>query len=138
MNRAETLAEIRDYSAFALSDNDLADCGSPDARDSEGAKLLDRTRNAFLEWIDANPTATGDDIREDVGTIVADQVSVYTHTKWLQFTDLAAYNEEPEAGEWPSSLDDAATTALYQVIERMVYGFAAMIDDAEEDDAEDA
>jgi hypothetical protein len=133
MNRVETLAEIRDYSAFALADSDLADCGSPDDRASSGAVLLTRTRNAFLEFIDANPEATADDIRDDVSTIVADMVSIYTHERWQQFVDLAAYSEEPEGGEWPTNLNEAATAALYQILERMVYAFAQMIEDAEED-----
>lgn len=133
MNRVETLAEIRDYSAFALADSDLADCGSPDDRKSPGALLLTRTRGAFLEFIDGNPQATADDIREEVGTITADMVSVYTHEKWKQFIDLGAYLEESESGEWPSELDAHADIALYQILDRMIYAFAQMIEDAEED-----
>jgi hypothetical protein len=138
MNRIDTLAEIRDYSAYALSDSDLADCGSPDTRESAGALLLTRTRDAFLEFIDSNPEATADDIREDISTITGDMVSIYTHERWQQFVDLAAYQEESETGEWPTDLNDTAAAALYQIIERMVFRFADMIEKIEEDEDDDA
>jgi hypothetical protein len=134
MNRSETLTEIREYSPYALSVSDLADCAEPDTRESAGALLLTRTRDAFLEFISTNPDATGDDIRDDISAITDDMVSVYTHERWQQFVDLGAYQEESETGEWPSDLNDTAAAALYQIIERMVYRFAAMLDEAEEGD----
>lgn len=134
MNRNETLAAIRDYSAYALSDSDLAGCGSPDSRESAGALLLTGTRDAFLKFVGSKPEATADDIREDVSAVTADMVSIYPHERWQQFVDLAAYQEESETDEWPGDLNDAATVALGQIIERMVFAFAQMIDDAEEDE----
>jgi hypothetical protein len=133
MNRNETLAAIRDYSPHALSGRDLADCGSPDTHESAGALLLTQTRDAFLRFIDSNPEATGEDIRDDVSAITGDMVSVYTHERWQEFVDLAAYQEECEFGEWPADLSDAAGLALYQILDRMVSALARMIDDAEED-----
>ncbi len=135
MNRNETLAEIRNYSARDLSNSDLADCGRPDAPDSAGALLLAETRKSFLTFIDDSSQAMPDDIRENAGEIVDGDVSIYTHQKWMEFVDLAAYAEEPEDGEWPSDLDERADAALYQILERMVYRFADMLAEAEAEDA---
>lgn len=133
MNRIDTLAQIRDHSAYALSDRGLADCASPNSRESAGALLLTRTRDAFLEFVESNPDATADDIRNDIRTITADMVSIYPHERWQQFIDLAAYQEESEIGQWPSDLTETASAALYQIIDRMVYRFADLIADIDED-----
>jgi hypothetical protein len=131
MNRKEVLTEIREWSVFALADSDLADCGSPDNHESPGARLLIATRDAFLEYVATKPDATGEDVRDDVSDIAADLVSVYTHERWQQFADLAAYQEEPESGEWPQDLTAAAEVALYQIVERLVFALAQRLDDAE-------
>lgn len=138
MNRLETLHEIRGYSPYWLSISDLADCGEPDRRDSPGALLLTSTRDAFLTWMENHPEATADDICEGVSEIVQDQVDYRTHGKWQEFVDLCAYEEEPETGPWPSDLDEAADAALNQILERMVFAFARMIEEAEEPEGDDA
>lgn len=137
MNRTETLAEIKGYSAFWLSGSDLADCQFPDLSDSPGGLLLTHTRDAFLSWMQGNPEATRDDILDACGQIIDDMVSIYTHERWQQFVDLGAYNEESESGEWPDDLTEAAAVALYQILDRMVGAFAEMIDEAEEEPEED-
>lgn len=106
---------------------DMADCGTPDEgrnrhrkRWSPGAKFLANVRDAVVEAI-RDGSITPDD-RDDRGQIheIADAApSVYTHARWQQFVDLTAYDEEPEHGDWPDSLTDAAGIALYQVAERL-------------------
>lgn len=127
------LQEIRELSAYALSDSDLADCGTPDTQDSPGAKLLTSVRDAVVEAIERGYT-TLDDADYD-GTVagIADQApSIWTHEKWAQFLDLCAYQEEPETGEWPTDLDNAASVALYQIAERLARQLWKQYEPAEE------
>lgn len=105
----------------------MANCGNPDEgrtrhrkRWSAGAAFLADVRDAVVEAI-RDGSITPDD-RDDRGQIleIADGApSVYTHARWQQFVDLAAYQEDPEHSDWPDSLTDAAGIALYQVAERL-------------------
>jgi hypothetical protein len=60
--------------------------------------------------------------RSDVAhTIAMGAPDAYTTTRWAEFVDLAAYQEELEDGNWPTNLTDAAELALTQIAERLVY-----------------
>lgn len=119
-----TLEEIKEWT-YALSGKDMADCGDPDSCESAGMDFLTSVRNATVEGIEDGTFDPADGDRDnydgEVHTIADNAPSIYTHTKWRQFVDLCAYQEEPESGEWGSDLDNAASVALYQIAERLVY-----------------
>lgn len=157
------LQDIREYNAFHLADR--AECGEPsklqrdgdvDSFDSAGATFLYGVRDAFLEAIEwsmgtSNTTPTADDVRTAVAAIEEDgaheiadgAVPVYTYPRWQTFTDLAAWQEEPEAGEWPEDLTEIAGVALYQIADRLARSLATELEEwaealeSEEDDDDD-
>jgi len=108
----------------------MAECGAPATRDSAGALFLLRARDALVK---AWELGSFDD--QDKGDLIhelADAApSVCTYTAWQQFVDLAAWEEEPEAGEWPGDLTKAAMMALYQIAERLM---VAILDDLRDAD----
>lgn len=106
---------------------DLADCGSPDVRDSipfgdymatpegpatvpsAGADFLRRVETAVMDLWDETEDKPGPEgvmSLEDDGSVteLADGcVPIYTHELWSTFVDLAAYQEELEAYMLPLS-----------------------------------
>ena len=72
--------------------------------------------------------------------VADDAPSIYTHQRWQEFVDLAAYLEDPS--EYGIDLTDSeryAGVCLYMIAERLV---RALVDEAEErqgeyDDTED-
>lgn len=131
------LAEIKDLNAYQLQG--IAECGDPDGQESEGALFLLRVRDAVVEkWEYAQ--ANGEEVEpSDLAHEVADDApSVYTHTRWKQFVDLAAYQEEPETSdEWPNDLTEAAAVALYQIAERLALAIIEDLTPDEDDNEED-
>jgi hypothetical protein len=121
-----TLTEIKEWT-YVLSSKDMADCGDPDSRESAGMEFLTSVRDAVVEGIeDGTFVSDGDGSSDnDNGAVhqIADNApDVYTHTRWKEFVDLAAYLEEPEISDaWPEDLTEAAGVALYQIAERLVY-----------------
>jgi hypothetical protein len=116
----------------------LAGCSEPDEgrsrhrkRWTPGALFLSRVRDAVVEGIRGG-YITEDD-RNDRGQlheIADDAPSVYTFERWRQFTDLGAWQEEPEfSEEWPKDLTEAAAIALYQIADRLCH---ALVDAWEE------
>lgn len=108
----------------------MADCAAP----SQGASRRRRTWSAGARFLSAVRDGVVGSIRDgqitpdnhdsygrDVVAEIADGApDVYTHARWLQFVDLAAYQEESDAvGEWPDDLTDVAGIALYQIAERL-------------------
>jgi hypothetical protein len=113
----------------------LADCADPDEgrsrrrkRWSPGAVFLAAVRDDVVEAIRDGRITEAD--RDDSGQIhrIADEAPDYrTYRRWLEFADLAAWQEEPEvSGEWPCNLTDAAGIALYQIAERLCH---ALVDE---------
>lgn len=143
---------IAEWAAHWRSFYDLsgaAGCASPDrshkADDggSPGATMLASVMEATIEAVEyaADEWQTADEIDDAMADrfheIADNGPDVYNHTRWQEFTDLAAWQEEPETGEWPEDLTQAAGWALYQIAERLA---RAMVDDLrerwEEHDAE--
>jgi len=125
------LEEIRELNAFWLSDR--AGCGTPDDADSAGAKFLCSVRDSFVEAAEGGRFDSEEP--SDVAHEIADGAPDYrTYTRWKEFVDLAAWQEEPESDEWPSDLTEAAAVALYQIAERLV---GALHSELETDDADD-
>ena len=115
--------EWRTTSAYALARE--ADCGSPDSDESAGARMLYSVRDAVLEACEYRNVATVREVemlRED-GTDheLADAgPDIYTHTRWAEFVDLAAYQEDVSEHDTRDSLTELAGVALYMICERLV------------------
>jgi hypothetical protein len=107
----------------------MADTADPDALDSAGAKFLVHVRDAYVEHVeykgeDFDPS---EDIGDTAHEIADGAPDVYTSTRWAEFVDLAAYQEDvselmPEAGD---DLTGAAGVALYIIAERLIYALHA-------------
>ena len=137
-----TLPTFRDLTTWHLAN--LAGCGSPDRPDaigvsppadlstvapSPGALFLRSVADDLAERIayvfaDPDLDPAGCDLaRELEGEVqeVADAApSVYTFTRWQEFTDLAAWQEDAtELGASADDLTGAAGVALYMIAERL-------------------
>lgn len=114
------LDQIKGYSAYHLAER--AACGAPGHKESAGALLLRSLRDEFVEMVEPNPEIMPDDVREaGVDQFTEGMVSIDEYEKWRQFVDLSAWREKPKSGQWPTDLDAAATTALYQILDRLTY-----------------
>lgn len=130
------MSKIQDLNAYFLSG--MADAAGPDSPESAGALFLIHVRDAVVEAVNAG--RIGADSAEDISDVaheIADSApDVYTHTRWQEFVDLAAHQEEPELGEWPDDLTDAAGVALYQIAYRLVVALVEELGDEESADEE--
>jgi len=132
--RAIAVSTLKEKNAYHLSSD--AGCATPDTLTSEGARLLTGVRDSVVELIegldidDWHEAADGHDIgslddRGAVSEIADGAPSIYTHTLWGQFVDLAAYNEDPtelgvEAGGIDADdLSRAAAMCLYIIADRL-------------------
>lgn len=124
-----SIAEWREQGPNWLATD--ADCASPDNAESAGAEFLVRVRDDTLDLLERDDDWHRDTIDDDgsVHEIADGAPSIYTHTLWKQFVDLAAYFEDPELGEWPDDLNKVAGVALYQIAERLAW---AIINDVHE------
>ena len=136
-----TIAEIKTLSAYSLAG--MADCGAPDNSTSVGAAFLTSVRDEVIEAVQfANEDDTLENaietVRDDRVHEIADgSPSVYTSTRWAQFVDLAAYQEDiSELTSDETSLTDAAGVALYVIAERLALAILEDID-TEEDTEQD-
>ena len=129
----------------------LADCGSPDTADGYGFGGDDPAATGsagaqFLRAVEDDARELFDDLREDfdgeaedwadyveqnadysggVHEIADGAPDIYTHGRWAQFFDLAAYNEDMgDIGELTGSgadMTQAAGVALYLIAQRLVW-----------------
>ena len=108
------IEDIEKLNAYELAD--MADCATPDSNRSPGAMFLTSVRDNFIEAL-KNGEATEDNLHE-----IADNApDVYTHPRWAEFVDLAAYNEEIEGYvSGSSTMTDRAGVALYLIAERLL------------------
>lgn len=136
------LRDIKDRNAYHLTDS--ADCGSPDMRDSEGAAFLIGVRDSVIDSWESNDDlgiVTEIDAWRDVITeIASDAPSVYTHTVWQQFVDLAAYHEDiSDYGAVDGdNLESVANSALYIIAERLADALFSELVEAAVEDADEA
>jgi hypothetical protein len=121
-----TIGDTGEPAIYALAQ--AVDAGTPDTMDSPGAVFLVQTYEAFVEsvtyWFEDNDDVEPDidDYRnEDAMREVADGApSVYTHARWQQFVDLAAYTEDiDELGSGETDMTKLAGIALYTIAERI-------------------
>lgn len=114
------LVDISYLNPFTLAS--MAECADPDTSVSPGAKMLMGVRDSVLEAIDYGSITLEDfDDNGQIHEIADGAPSDYTHARWAQFVDLAAWMEEPEMGEWPENLDQVAGIALYQIADRLAH-----------------
>ena len=124
---AETLAEIRDWTVYRLANE--ADAGSSDFDvDGAGARFLTSVRDDVLDRVEyATADTDADDLGSAVESLKEDAIheiadaapDVYNFTRWSEFVDLAAWQEDiSEYGE-PEDLTGAAGFALYMIAERL-------------------
>lgn len=102
----------------------MAGCGDPDTADSAGSRFLFSVRDAVADAID------NDEMDEDTAHEIADSApDVYTHQRWLEFVDLAAYQEDvSEYGPTDDDLTRLAGVALYAIAERLVAALVEEVD----------
>lgn len=138
-----TLAEIDSANAFELSGSDLAACGTPDTLESAGAKFLTSVRDALVEAVESGRIARdGGDGNENVSDVIHEIADgapdVYTATKWAEFIDLAAYQEDPsELGADAADMDNMASVCLYIIAERLCHALLTELAADADDDTED-
>lgn len=123
---ADLLDDFRARTVYRLASD--AECGSPDSPTSPGARLLEHVRDSIIEAIEYDPD--GRDDWDDASAEIADGApSVYTHTKWAQFVDLGAYNEDPTELSDGSDMDANGSICLYIICQRLADAmFAEAID----------
>jgi hypothetical protein len=129
-----TIDEVKACPPWALA-RDYADCFEPDTSDSPGAAFLESVRDNIIEAWEEGRLTDEDSDGDTVHEIADGAPDVYTATRWAEFRDLGAWQEEPEAmDEWPSDLTDAAGVALYQIAERLCYALIADLRKGPEDE----
>lgn len=129
---------IKDRTVYSLAGD--ADCASPDSETSPGARLLTHVRDAVTDLIEYDPDAWREAVDTDdvqsldyngaVSEIADGAPSVYTNTRWTEFADLAAWQEDPtELGFEGSDMTQAAGICLYMIAERLAW---ALIEEAKD------
>lgn len=112
------MLELVERSVFRIASD--VDCGSPDARSSEGAEFLREVWQATLTEIENEGADVNlDAIRDRAEYVVDGAMPVYTHDIWRTYVDLAAYNEDLDGFE-SSSMTVSAQVALMMIGERVV------------------
>ncbi len=114
------MAEYEIPNAYVLAG--MADCASPDTKDSPGARFLGLVADSVVELV------AEDADRDDIPWTAADQcVPIYTHKVWSAFVDLGAWQEDPtEYGADGSDMEQAAKVRLLMIGERLA---AAVLED---------
>jgi hypothetical protein len=137
---AETLADIKSWTVYRLANE--ADAGSSDFDpDGAGARFLASVRDDVLDRVEYATTETDADdladaieaLREDAVHEIADAApDVYTFTRWSEFVDLAAWQEDISEYGDPAgdNLTRAAGVALYMIAERLAVAIFETISEA--------
>lgn len=139
---APAIASIKELNAYQLAG--MADTHSPDTLESEGAEFLTIVRRAVADSLEEFAgTSSADNLADlveefrdsdDVRQIADDAPSIWTFTKFKQFTDLAAWQEDvSEYSDGDTDMEKLAGIALYMIAERLI---AALLTDVEEFDSE--
>ncbi len=129
--------EIKSFTAYRLANEAEVTC--PDSPESAGAVFLTSVRDATVELLEYKPDVEPSDLDYDgaVHEIADGAPSCYTYTRWMQFTDLAAWQEDIEEYGPPEDMNQGAAIALLEIARRLVNTLAeqAWVED-EEDDSE--
>lgn len=117
------LDEMRGATAFRLAND--ADCACPDELDSAGARfLLSVLRDTCYRADEIEPEGWEDlteRLDDDLHEIADSAPDVYTYTRWLEFVDLAAWQEDPTelTGNAGDNMTEMAGVCLYIIAERL-------------------
>ena len=132
-----TIATIEDRTVMALAR--IADCADPDAEDSPGARVLTYVRDRVAECLRDHPDGTAEHWEDTRYEIADGAPSVYTAKAWLEFVDLAAWQEDPtEIGrEQVGDLTAAARVCLYMIADRLAEALYREARPEDEDEDED-
>ena len=128
---SETSTETRTVWQLAR----LADCFDPDAEDSPGGRFLRSVEADVLER-----SAYGWD-EEAVHEIADSAPAVYNSTRWAEFVDLGAWQEDvSEVAGGGEDMTTRAGLALYMIAERLVLALREEIEGEsdDEDESDDA
>lgn len=137
---------VAEYGPAPYGLANLADCSCPDGEDSPGARMLASVLSSTLELVeyraedlaDVEPVGHGwVDILDYNGGIheVADGApSVYTYTRWQEFVDLAAWEEDTsDLGDPMDDLTQSAGIALYLIAQRLSHAIIGELADTVSD-----
>jgi hypothetical protein len=126
-NTMATLTDVREMTHYALA-NRVSDIAGPDSETSPGAVFLLRVRDALVEALEWKVENDDPDLahaarvlRDDSHELADAAVPVYTHDRWLAFTDLAAW--QVDVSEYTGGTEDMTTLAgiaLYEVARQLV------------------
>jgi hypothetical protein len=119
----------------------------PDVEGSPGAEFLRSVENGARELWEAregDPERWLEHVNDDgsVHEIADGAPSVYTHQRWAEFHDLAAYNDDMGeisalTGSY-SDMTNAAGVALYMIAERLAWALLReWAEEATDDETED-
>ena len=129
----ETLSGIKGYTTWTLQR--LAECMTPDSKESAGSVFLARVRDDVVERVDDYPAEDFERETEDLAHEIADAaVPVYTGEKWATFTDLGAWEEDVSDFGVVGGLDNLGSAALYVIAERLVCALLSELAEAIEED----
>jgi hypothetical protein len=116
------LEYLATVSVFELSK--IGDCASPDSLTSPGAELLDNVRINLIDLLQHDAEAV-----VPVAEIADSSLSVYTHTIWLQFADLRAYDEDiSDYMALGSTMTQQAQFALAYLAERVIVELCGLLE----------
>ena len=100
---------------------EYADCGTPDAVDSPGAEWL---RYVAMVFEDADGGLDEDGISE----LADESVPVYTHKRWLVWTDLMLYQDESvDDWQWDGDHGSGVSTVADSMVCWVLYSVAERI-----------
>jgi hypothetical protein len=160
--RTTALDEVKGLTVWALARR--ADVADPDKSEtneagerSPGAAFLDNVRSAFIEAVeeldvDAEVERYSDkltDALDEAEFAAADDApSIFTHTLWQEFTDLAAWTVDIEGFGPVTDMQAGARMALYETARNLWRDLAGLysgkyatkldeLDEAEDDDDDD-
>lgn len=110
---------VRQLTVWHLANS--ADCGTPDSETSAGALMLKSVAMAVADLIEEfDEDGAPRDLDDRISEIADDAPDVYTHGRWVEFTDLAGYHEDPSeiVGD-EHDMTKLAGVCLYIIAERL-------------------
>ena len=106
-----------DFNAYQLAR--LAECSSPDNLSSAGARFLTSVQNSVNDALSDGETLESAEYNNRLHEIADAAPDVYTYTRWQEFVDLEAYNEDPTELAVTTNLTETAGICLYMIAERL-------------------
>ena len=123
------VSTIKELNAFHLSS--MADCAKPDSLTSAGACFLLSVRSGIIELVE-DLEELPDDVQEldDDGSVhqIADNApDVLTYRRWMEFCDLAAWQEDPTDFRLAGDMTEQAGVCLYVIADRLAWALLELV-----------